>query len=171
MNAPIAQSENTPADFGAPRNASSTESDEATVRKFRTYGNVGPKVPSDGRKLTSIFFDQDSDVIGWQYHPFLRQIADALAENPNASAVVEGHTDNSGPESYNLDLSSRRAMAIRNALVNELHVSGAQLKAIGVGSAAPVQPNSTASGRAYNRRVDVRVWNSPRADQGRHDAL
>ena len=45
---------------------------------------------------------------------------------------------------------------MREALVNEFNVSSTQLTAIGSGSAAPVQPNSNAAGRAYNRRVAVR---------------
>jgi outer membrane protein OmpA-like peptidoglycan-associated protein len=163
--------ESTPADSRAPGNASSNESAKVIVRRSPISANVGPDAPGEGRKLESIFFEQDSDMIGSQYRPSLREIADALAENPKASAILEGHTDSSGPENYNLDLSSRRALAVRDALVNELHVSGAQLKAIGLGSAAPVQSNSTAAGRAYNRRVEVRVSNTFRSDDGRRDAL
>ena len=77
-------------------------------------------------------------------------------EDPQASAILEGHTDDSGPEAYNLDLSSRRAIAVREALINEFNVPSTQLTAIGSGSAAPVKPNSSAEGRAYNRRVAVR---------------
>jgi type II secretory pathway predicted ATPase ExeA/outer membrane protein OmpA-like peptidoglycan-associated protein len=159
------------ADSRAPGNASSSESAKVIVRRSPVSANIGPDASDQGRKLESIFFDEDSDMIGSRYRRSLREIADALAENPKASAILEGHTDSSGPESYNLDLSSRRAVAVRNALVNDLHVSGAQLKAIGVGSAAPVQSNSTAAGRAYNRRVEVRVWNTFRADEARRDAL
>lgn len=96
-------------------------------------------------------------MIGSQYGTFLRRIADVLAQNPGASAILEGHTDNTGPESYNLDLSSRRAIAVRNALVDELHVSSTRLAAVGAGATVPVQPNSSAEGRAYNRRVEIRL--------------
>ena len=96
-------------------------------------------------------------MIGSQYGPFLHRIADALAKNPGASAILEGHTDSTGEEGYNLELSSRRAIEVRNALVDELHVSMTRLTAIGAGTAAPLQPNSSAAGRAYNRRVEVRL--------------
>ena len=86
----------------------------------------------------------------------MKGIADQLAKNPEASAIIEGHTDDSGPEAYNLDLSSRRAIAVREALINEFNVPSTQLTAIGSGSAAPVRPNSSAAGRAYNRRTNVR---------------
>jgi type II secretory pathway predicted ATPase ExeA/outer membrane protein OmpA-like peptidoglycan-associated protein len=156
MDAPIAPRGNTAAGARAPRNASSAESGAAMVPSS-TDANVGPEASGKSQTLDSILFEQDSDMIGWQYRSSLRQIADALAENPKARAVLEGHTDSSGPESYNLDLSSRRATAVRDALINELHVSSTRLSAIGMGSAAPIQPNSSAAGRAYNRRVEVRL--------------
>jgi outer membrane protein OmpA-like peptidoglycan-associated protein len=143
-----------------PRGASNADSDEVndvTVRKFPTDSDAASDSLGKTHKLETIFFDQDSAVIGSQYGPFLRRIADALAENPGASAILEGHTDSTGEEGYNLELSSRRAIEVRNALVDELHISATRLTAIGAGAAAPVQPNSSAAGRAYNRRVEVRL--------------
>ncbi|MGA8310553.1 MAG: OmpA family protein, partial [Terriglobales bacterium] len=64
--------------------------------------------------------------------------------------------DASGSESYNLDLSTRRAIAVREALINDFNVSSTQLTTMGSGSATPIQPNSSAEGRAQNRRVSVR---------------
>jgi type II secretory pathway predicted ATPase ExeA/outer membrane protein OmpA-like peptidoglycan-associated protein len=121
-----------------------------------------PRTPSSDQseEVRRIFFDEDSDVIGLQYRPWLQQIADTLAEDPTASVILEGHTDGIGPRAYNLDLSSRRAVAVLDALVNELHVSRTRLTAIGAGAAAPLQPNSTTAGRAYNRRVEVRLIHS-----------
>jgi OOP family OmpA-OmpF porin len=86
----------------------------------------------------------------------LQEIADRLAKDPQASAILEGHTDDTGPEAYNLELSSRRAMAVRDVLINEFNVSSTQLTSIGSGSAAPIEANSSAEGRAFNRRVAVR---------------
>ena len=127
------------------------------MRKFPTDSDAASESSGKTQKLETIFFDQDSAMIGSQYGPFLRRIADALAENPGTSAILEGHTDSTGPESYNLELSSRRAIEVRNALVDEMHISTTRLTAIGAGAASPVQPNSSAAGRAYNRRVEVRL--------------
>ncbi len=154
QNTPGAQSKNSSAARGA---SNADSNDDVTVRKFPTDPDVGSESSGKGRKLETIFFDQDSAIIDAQYGPFLHRIAEALAENPGASVILEGHTDNTGPETYNLDLSSRRAIAVRNALVDELRVSTTRLAAIGAGAAAPVQPNSSAEGRAYNRRVEVRL--------------
>jgi type II secretory pathway predicted ATPase ExeA/outer membrane protein OmpA-like peptidoglycan-associated protein len=146
------------ADARGLRNARSSESDDVTVRKFPLDSEVARAVSSDAPASPySIFFDLNSAVIAWQYRAALQQIADALAANPETNVILEGHTDSSGEEAYNLDLSSRRAIAVRDALVNGLNVSGARLSTIGAGSSAPVRPNSTAEGRAYNRRVEVRL--------------
>ena len=96
-------------------------------------------------------------MIGSQYGSSLHRVADALAENPGATAILEGHTDDTGPEGYNQELSSRRAIEVRNALVDQLHVPTSRLTAVGAGAADPAQPNSSATGRAYNRRVEIRL--------------
>jgi OmpA family len=85
-----------------------------------------------------------------------QQIAETLAENSAGQRGLSKATRTAPVrETYNLDLSSRRAMAVRDALVNELQVTNKRLKAIVIGSAAPVQPSSTTAGRAYNRRVEI----------------
>jgi OOP family OmpA-OmpF porin len=127
------------------------------VRNFPQVSSSAIAGRGSQQLVNSIFFEQDSAVIRWQYRSALQQIADALAQNPQANAVLEGHTDNTGPEAYNLDLSSRRAIAVQNSLVNELHIPRERLTVIGAGSAAPVQPNSSPTGRAYNRRVEARL--------------
>jgi type II secretory pathway predicted ATPase ExeA/outer membrane protein OmpA-like peptidoglycan-associated protein len=133
------------------------DQEEVIVRNFPQVSPSAIAGRGSQQLVTSIFFEQDSAVIRWQYRSALQQIADALAQNPQANAVLEGHTDNTGPEAYNLDLSSRRAIAVQNSLVNELHIPRERLTAIGAGSAAPVQPNSSPTGRAYNRRVEARL--------------
>ena len=141
-------------------NQSSGRSQDVIVRRFSTDLGITSKNSDNKQQLRRIFFKEDSDVIDSQYRPWLRQLADALAKDPRALVTLEGHTDGSGQEAHNLRLSSRRAMAVRNVLVNELHVPEARLIASGVGSRAPLQPDSTAEGRAYNRRVEVRPTRS-----------
>ena len=68
--------------------------------------------------------------------------------------VIEGHTDSVGSETYNLDLSQRRADAVRDFLLQN-GVNAAQLTTHGYGKASPVASNSTAEGRQRNRRVEV----------------
>jgi outer membrane protein OmpA-like peptidoglycan-associated protein len=106
---------------------------------------------------TSVFFDVDSDTVPSRYRPDLEKIAQALTDNPGWSAIIEGHTDSQGGAAYNLDLSSRRALAVRDEMVFTYHVPATRLSIIGAGSATPVQPNETPAGRASNRRVEVRI--------------
>jgi general secretion pathway protein A len=147
-------------DFRPPRAHGSDQSKDVVVQRFSTDLSVTSKSSDNRQELRRIFFNEDSDLIDSQYRPWLQQLADALAKDPTATVTLEGHTDARGMEAYNRGLSSRRAIAVRNALVNELHVPNARLTATGVGSEAPLQPNSSAAGRAYNRRVEVRLTHS-----------
>jgi type II secretory pathway predicted ATPase ExeA/outer membrane protein OmpA-like peptidoglycan-associated protein len=141
----------------ATRDSGADTFDDVTVRKIPAESASLPGASTGAQDPKTVFFDQDSSVIAAQYRSALQQIADILARDPEASAILEGHTDNSGPETYNLDLSSRRANAVREALIDEFNVPSTRLTAIGSGSTSPVQPNSSATGRAYNRRVAVRL--------------
>ena len=156
MDAPIRRFQGTAIRSHATREVGSDEFNDVTVRKFPVEPVVRPGTSTDVQDSKNIFFDQDSAVITEQYRLALQQIAEVLAKDSEASAILEGHTDDSGPEAYNLDLSSRRAIAVREALINDFNVPGTQLTTIGSGSATPIQPNSSAEGRAHNRRVAVR---------------
>ena len=156
MDAPIRPFQGTAIASHATREVGSDEFNDVTVRKFPVEPVVRPGTSTDAQDSKNILFDQDSAVIAEQYRLALQQIADVLAKDPEASAILEGHTDDSGPEAYNLDLSSRRAIAVREALINDFNVPSTQLTTIGSGSATPIRPNSSAEGRAHNRRVAVR---------------
>jgi type II secretory pathway predicted ATPase ExeA/outer membrane protein OmpA-like peptidoglycan-associated protein len=147
-------------DLHPPQANGSDQSRDVVVRRFSTDLSVTKKTPDNRQELRRVFFNEDSDLIDAQYRPWLQQLADALAKDPTATVRLEGHTDTSGGEAHNLQLSSRRAIAVRNILVSELHVPKTRLTTTGVGSEAPLQPNSTATGRAYNRRVEVRLTHS-----------
>ena len=157
MVGPSSPGTSTTADFHRPPAHSAGHSQEVVVQRFSTDLGVTSKNSNNRQELRRIFFNEDSDLVDSQYRPWLQQLADQLAKDPTATVTLEGHTDGLGPETHNLDLSSRRAIAVRNALVNELHVPKTRLSATGVGSRTPLQPNSSSEGRAYNRRVEVRL--------------
>jgi outer membrane protein OmpA-like peptidoglycan-associated protein len=77
-----------------------------------------------------------------------------LQKYPERRVVIEGYTDNVGSEAYNLDLSQRRADAVRAFLLQH-GVHAAQLATRGYGKASPVASNATAEGRQRNRRVEL----------------
>lgn len=87
----------------------------------------------------------------------LDKVMSKIREFDQIDAIeIVGHTDSSGPESYNQVLSERRANSIRQFLESR-GVSAALLSARGVGESSPVETNATREGRAMNRRVDILV--------------
>lgn len=82
------------------------------------------------------------------------RIASALRDFPQAKAIIEGHTDSTGTDAYNLALSERRADAVRMELM-AAGVQSSRLVSRGMGEAYPKAPNATAAGRQQNRRVEV----------------
>jgi outer membrane protein OmpA-like peptidoglycan-associated protein len=81
-------------------------------------------------------------------------VATILNQFPEMHVAVEGHTDNVGKAEYNLDLSERRAAAVRDFLVSQGVVAG-RLTSAGFGMTRPLADNGTAEGRQRNRRVDL----------------
>lgn len=86
----------------------------------------------------------------------LDQVAAVMRSNPRIFVVVEGHTDDRGEPNVNLELSSRRAQAVRDTLIGR-GIRAERLDAIGYGSARPVASNRSSRGRASNRRVEFRI--------------
>jgi Outer membrane protein and related peptidoglycan-associated (lipo)proteins len=84
----------------------------------------------------------------------LEQVADVLLTTRERNITIEGHTDSQGSDSYNLDLSQRRADAVRNYFV-ERGYQADRIKAHGLGKGHPIADNASAEGRANNRRVEI----------------
>jgi outer membrane protein OmpA-like peptidoglycan-associated protein len=78
-----------------------------------------------------------------------------LNRYPALKVAVVGHTDNTGPFVFNIDLSERRAQAIAQALQTDFDVPTERLAAVGVGPLAPIDTNTTNYGRSQNRRVEL----------------
>jgi len=106
--------------------------------------------------LRGVNFDLDKAAIRPDAQVILQTAAEVLNENTAARVSVIGHTDSTGAEAYNLALSERRAEAVVDYLVS-LGVSASRLSASGAGEVEPVADNSTADGRAQNRRVELGV--------------
>ena len=113
--------------------------------------------PADAGTVNAIYFDEDSSVVRSEYRRTLDRIAEVLRSNPQWIVSIEGHTDASGDETYNTDLSRRRAVAVERVLIWHYHVSPRRLSAVGLGSGRPLRPNISANDRASNRRVELRV--------------
>lgn len=88
--------------------------------------------------------------------PSIDRIATLLSEHSNLTARVEGHTDSGGRDEANLELSQKRADAVRQALIDR-GVSAERVTAEGIGEARPIADNKSSAGRRQNRRVEVYV--------------
>jgi outer membrane protein OmpA-like peptidoglycan-associated protein len=105
--------------------------------------------------IYGIYFDFASDQLKPESTPVLEEIAGVLKDNPDWKLTVSGHTDNVGGDAYNLDLSKRRAAAVKQALVTQYQVAPERLSTDGFGASRPVDTNDTLAGRARNRRVEL----------------
>ncbi len=88
-----------------------------------------------------------------QYFTDLGELAKFLKRFDQVDVSIDGHTDSVGAETYNQQLSQRRAQAVVDMLVNTYGIEASRLKAVGYGESQPVASNDTAEGRAENRRV------------------
>lgn len=107
-------------------------------------------------KLTSrgIFFDTNSDRIKPESYGALKEIAKVLEVHPEVNVQIVGHTDSDGDEASNLELSKRRAAAVKKILSSEFGIAEGRLSTDGKGEAQPTDPNTTPVGKANNRRVE-----------------
>jgi outer membrane protein OmpA-like peptidoglycan-associated protein len=87
--------------------------------------------------------------------PVLKEIAAAMKEHADLQVLIEGHTDNVGKPDANLALSEARAAAVKAALVADFGIGADRISTKGFGDTKPSAPNTTAEGRAQNRRVDL----------------
>jgi outer membrane protein OmpA-like peptidoglycan-associated protein len=103
--------------------------------------------------IYTLYFSFNSDEIREESEPTLREIGEVMRRHPDWKLNIAGHTDSIGGDAFNLDLSKRRAAAVKNALVARLAVGSDQLTTAGYGKSSPVDSNETPEGRARNRRV------------------
>lgn len=106
--------------------------------------------------LPDVTFAVDSTTISPSFRAALDEVAASLQKYPNSLVDVMGHTDSTGSDSYNLDLSRRRAESVKGYLVMR-GVSGARIATVGYGEQYPRADNATEEGRALNRRVEIRI--------------
>jgi len=108
--------------------------------------------------VTNVNFDFDSAKIRPDSEQKLDRVVSILKDNPDVRVRVEGHTDSTGPEKYNLGLSFRRAESVKAYLASN-GIDANRLSVVGYGEAKPLVSNKTRAGRAVNRRVEFKVLN------------
>lgn len=108
------------------------------------------------KAMSGIEFETGKATIKRSSYPMLDNIAAVFIENSNYIIEVQGHSDNTGSEKINIELSDKRAKAVREYLVAK-GVNGEHITAKGYGPARPIADNKTRAGRAKNRRVEFDI--------------
>ena len=131
---------------------------DAQIKKLQESLNA--KQTDRGTLVTfgDVLFDFNKAELKSSALPNITTLAAFLQENPDRKVIVEGYTDSVGSASYNQGLSERRAESVRRALLRA-GVDPARVVAQGYGKEYPVADNSSNSGRAQNRRVEVTISN------------
>jgi flagellar motor protein MotB len=113
------------------------------------------KLLTDGKLVTNgILFNVNSDQIKTESFGVLKEIAGILKDNPDVKIEIVGHTDSDGDETKNLELSKKRAEAVKNALNKDFAIDKNRMKTDGKGESEPMEPNTSAINKANNRRVE-----------------
>ena len=106
--------------------------------------------------LPDVTFAVDSTAISPSFQSTLTSVAQSMNQYPNSLIDVYGHTDSTGSDSYNMDLSKRRADAVARYLISQ-GVNSARIQTQGMGESYPIADNTTEEGRALNRRVEIKI--------------
>ena len=121
----------------------------------------GVEVVREGDNLrlvmpSNITFATDQSYISSGFNDTLNAIAQVMNKYEKTYLDVEGFTDSTGKESYNMNLSRERAQSVKNYLVNQ-QIMAARISTTGYGETRPIASNDTANGRAQNRRVEIQI--------------
>ena len=113
------------------------------------------KLLTEGKLVTyGIYFDVNKDVVKAESFGTISEIAQTLKENPTVRIKIIGHTDSDGDDAKNLDLSRRRALSVKNTLVNQFGIDASRIQTDGKGETEPLATNTTSESKAKNRRVE-----------------
>lgn len=136
------------------------DNQEAAMRQ-QLAGVEGASVQRSANVLavtfkSDIMFDTNSAVLKSGAYDEINRVATVLNQYPETTMRIAGHTDSTGSETYNQQLSQRRADAVKQALAAQ-GVNPARMTTVGFGESQPVADNATEAGRQLNRRVTITI--------------
>jgi outer membrane protein OmpA-like peptidoglycan-associated protein len=135
--------------------------DQQEAKLREQLRGTGVSVTRDGENIIlnmpgNVTFATNSADVQAGFYPVLDSVGLVLKEYDKTVVEVAGHTDSTGSDSYNLELSQRRAASV-SAYLNARGVVSDRLLSVGYGKARPIATNETAEGRQLNRRVEITV--------------
>lgn len=133
--------------------------DRQEARLRQELASTGVRVQRVGDTITlvmpgNVTFDTDQSSIRPEFYRTLNAVAEVVSEFDRTIVNVEGHTDATGSDAYNDELSVRRAVSVGNYIASQ-GVAANRIDARGFGERRPIADNSTPQGRAQNRRVEI----------------
>lgn len=136
------------------------DNQEATMRQ-QLAGVEGANIQRNAQLLqvtfkSDVLFDTNSEALKAGSYDEISRVAQVLNQYPETTIMIAGHTDSTGSDTYNQQLSERRAMAVKNALTGQ-GVHPARMSTVGYGESKPIADNNTESGRQINRRVEITI--------------
>jgi len=117
---------------------------------------VGEGINVTFDESSGVYFDTEKYNINAKSQTTLNKLADIFKEYPQSNILVEGHTDNTGSDSYNLTLSKNRAQAVTGYMVDN-GIDRGRFTTKWYGESQPKFDNGTAEGRSKNRRVELAI--------------
>lgn len=127
----------------------------SNMRVAKGNPDTRSKLITEGKFVTNgILFDVNSDKIKAESYGLLKELSQVLVENPAVKVRISGHTDSDGDEKANLVLSQKRSVAVQQALSKDFDIDVARIETDGFGESKPIDNNTTAAGKANNRRVE-----------------
>jgi outer membrane protein OmpA-like peptidoglycan-associated protein len=139
--------------------------DQQEAKLRHELEGTGVRVAREGDNIrlimpNNITFGVDRSEVQSGFYPTLDSVVKVLQEFNESTLLVAGHTDSSGSDSYNYDLSVKRAQSVANYL-KQRGIDPARLVVRGYGESMPIASNDTEAGRAQNRRVELLIQPKP----------
>jgi outer membrane protein OmpA-like peptidoglycan-associated protein len=136
------------------------DNQEATMRQ-QLAGVEGANIQRNADMLaitfkSDVLFATNSEALKAGSYDEISRVAQVLNQYPETTIMIAGHTDSTGSDTYNQQLSEQRAMSVKNALAGQ-GVNPARMSAVGYGESKPIADNNTESGRQTNRRVAITI--------------
>jgi len=136
------------------------DNQEATMRQ-QLAGVEGANIQRNADLLavtfkSDVLFDTNSAALKAGSYDEISRVAQVLNQYPETTIMIAGHTDSTGSDTYNQQLSEQRAMSVKNALAGQ-GVNPARMSAVGYGESKPIADNNNESGRQINRRVEITI--------------
>jgi len=132
------------------------EGDHPVTEPFKKQIGLSPLKKGETMNLYNIFFETDSWELKGESVIELTRLFELLSVNSNVVVEIGGHTDSSGSDEHNINLSEQRALAVRRFLI-EKGISGSRLSYKGYGESSPVSDNESEEGRRRNRRTEITI--------------